>query len=478
MSKETLPGFASEYLREPGTTCASPAVRFFHRWLLENGLRVSELKSSHVAEFWLALAAQPICRSTRRGYRGVLRRYLEWLHRRGSISLDLRVLRANRKQPLAKPAQAFLSTLRATRKPATCSLYTTALRQFHAWVLDCNLSLDTLDNRLMKQWFTELCTRGQSPATRLNYILAVRVYLRVLHDNGLIPASGDELVRREDLPRLPRYLPRPIPPEPDKLLQRRLEASTCRYDIGLLLMRRTGLRIGELISLQYDCTRHVGHDRLCLKVPLGKLDSERLVPLDETTVGIITRLQHCGDPARRWLLETPRGRQTRPDHYYGPLANACKGLDIPDKMTSHRLRHAYATSLINAGMSLVGVMKLLGHRGYAMTLRYAEVTLETVAKEYFEALTELEKRYHRPLRSAPHNPEPLPDELISDVIRWLEKHPGAQPEHQRQTKLLSKRLRRIRLRLQDLRRRQTTHHSPPKDESREPEPTPLAPSPQ
>jgi len=44
-------------------------------------------------------------------------------------------------------------------------------------------------------------------------------------------------------------------------------------------------------------------------------------------------------------------------------------LPLPEPLTTHRLRHTFATSLMNGGMSLVGIMKLLDHRDYRMTLR-------------------------------------------------------------------------------------------------------------
>lgn len=56
---------------------------------------------------------------------------------------------------------------------------------------------------------------------------------------------------------------------------------------------------------------------------------------------------------------------------------------------------------MNAGMSLMGAMKLLGHRDYRMTLRYTEITLETVGDEYQAALTKMEKRYRIALEATP-----------------------------------------------------------------------------
>jgi hypothetical protein len=131
------------------------------------------------------------------------------------------------------------------------------------------------------------------------------------------------------------------------------------------------------------------------------------------------------------------------------LAEACKGLEIPDRMTTHRLRHTYATTLLNAGMSLMGVMKLLGHRDYRMTLRYTEITLETVGKEYRAALTQMETRY----RIALATPGPArldPDEALGDIIRWVQKRAGDDLDQRKRAAALVKRLRRIRDEVGDL----------------------------
>jgi integrase len=112
-------------------------------------------------------------------------------------------------------------------------------------------------------------------------------------------------------------------------------------------------------------------------------------------------------------------------------------------MVSHRLRHTFATSLLNAGMSLLGVMKLLGHRDYRMTLRYAAITQETVGKEYFEALSQIEAKYRIPARS---NNDFDPVKLLSDVIRWIQNH----ARNHRRARSLVRRLRRLQTDLQQV----------------------------
>ena len=67
---------------------------------------------------------------------------------------------------------------------------------------------------------------------------------------------------------------------------------------ALLLLRATGMRIGELIDLELDCVHEVPGPGAWLKVPLGKLDTERMVPIDEETLDIIDRIVARRSPGR------------------------------------------------------------------------------------------------------------------------------------------------------------------------------------
>ena len=106
-------------------------------------------------------------------------------------------------------------------------------------------------------------------------------------------------------------------------------------------MRNTGLRLGELCALEFNCIRSDEEGNHFLKVPLGKLNSERLVPLDEPTMALVRELQQGGQPLRTWLLETKRGKRARHCHFTGALEAAVDGLEIPNGM---RRRRAASTS--------------------------------------------------------------------------------------------------------------------------------------
>ena len=199
-----------------------------------------------------------------------------------------------------------------------------------------------------------------------------------------------------DLPRLPRPLPRYLPVDADRRLTAALTDSPYRLTAdALLLQRACGLRIGELLDLELDGVHEVPDQGSWLKVPLGKLDTERMVPLDEETVELLDRIAATrsagrplphprpGRPAQ--FLFTHHGKRLGQGAVRHELARAALEAGL-DHTTPHQLRHTYATALVNAGVSLQALMALLGHVSATMSLRYAKLFDTTVRTEYERAL--------------------------------------------------------------------------------------------
>ena len=165
---------------------------------------------------------------------------------------------------------------------------------------------------------------------------------------------------------------------------------------ALLLQRACGLRIGELLDLELDCVHEVPGSGAWLKVPLGKLDTERMVPLDEETLALIDTDHR--DPLARPTAAPPAIRPARPVPVHPPRAPAVperrargtrpRRRKPPGSATStpHQLRHTYATAMVNAGVSLQALMALLGHVSAEMSLRYGKLFDATVRTEYERAL--------------------------------------------------------------------------------------------
>lgn len=352
---------------------------------------------------------------------------------------------------LPETATQFLRTLEPTHKKNSLKGYRTALRSFHRWLDDNGIPLKKIERKHTSAWLIHLSGTGNVPKSINHKTIFIRIYLRWLFEQGIIENYPDDLIRVSDHVKEPKYLPRPLPPAADKELQERLATSESIYHQGLLLMRRTGLRIGELISLEKDCIRndHLGNQ--FLKVPLGKLNNERLVPIDDLTISLIDKLRGNDAQAasKSFLIETPTGKKTRYIKYVEALAQACQGLNTGGKMVTHRMRHSFATTLLNAGMSLVGVMKLLGHNDHRMTLRYSEITQETVNKEYFEALSRLEHRYIHVLNDyADDDFDPI--KALDDIMHLIQNHCADDNTMKTFAATLVKRIRRIQADIQKL----------------------------
>ena len=290
---------------------------------------------------------------------------------------------------LPKTALNFIEAIKPMLKASTLKNYLCHLRHFHAWLASKNLALCKIDRTQMEQWLKAICDGRLNVESRRTRIIRIRRYLIWLSDKEMIIADPDNLLRTSDLPKLPSRLPRPFSPEADRQIQERFAASSSIYCQALLLMRHTGIRIGELARLEYQCLENDHNGNAFLKVPLGKLDNERLVPLAPETRRLLEKIQQQTFKNAPYLLTPQHARSTLECYLKKALKKATEGLDIPGPVVSHRLRHTYATQLLNAGMSLVSIMKLLGHRSFRMTLIYAAITQETVVKDYHIALKKI-----------------------------------------------------------------------------------------
>jgi integrase len=257
-----------------------------------------------------------------------------------------------------------------------------------------------------------------SVSERRHRISAVGRFLTDISDWGWPDAPARRLIFPRDLPKEPRPLPRYIPLDADRRLQLALEASPNRLLAdGLLLVRATGIRIGELLTLELDCVHEVPGLGAWLKVPLGKFDTERMVPLDEETLAVTDRLVAARGPQR--ALRHPRngrmvdflmvhyGRRVSVDRMRAELRRAAAEAGL-DGATPHQLRHTFATALVNAGISLQHLMVLLGHQSAEMSLRYGRLFDATVREGYERALALAKARL------GPLLPETTPVELDTD----------------------------------------------------------------
>jgi integrase len=236
------------------------------------------------------------------------------------------------------------------------------------------------------------CLRSQSPplgtAYYINLLLALRAVFTELAWTQQLPPLA-HLIRREDVPHFPQRLPRPLTAEQDQLLQQEF---VNRNDLGgnaFLLIRHTGMRIGESVDLSYDCLRSTGPEQWAIHVPLGKLKTERMVPVDSWVVTLIQRLRFFRSldplPPDGRLLARPSSKEALVRQLRDYLHQVCHSLGLSTRIVPHQFRHTYATEMLRAGVSFPALMKLLGHTSPEMTMLYVEVALVDLQREFQQA---------------------------------------------------------------------------------------------
>jgi integrase len=324
--------------------------------------------------------------------------------------------------PLRPSFVAYLERLTGTHARGTVTGTATRLAHFgrHLAAVDPGLgSLAGLDRRRhIEPYLTAVAeairpTDGApiSASERRARIIAVNCLLTDIAEWGWPEAPAGRLIFARDIPRLPRPLPRYLPPDADRRLREALERSPNRLAAdALLLQRAAGRRIGELCDLELDCVHELPGQGAWLKVPLGKLDTERMVPLDEEALAIVDRLVEVRCPGRPLqhprhgrpveFLLTHHGRRLSVYALRGELRRAAAEQGL-GQVTPHQLRHTYATALVNAGVSLQALMALLGHQSAAMSLRYGRLFDQTVRADYERALTLAKERLGPVLPEAP-----------------------------------------------------------------------------
>jgi integrase len=236
-------------------------------------------------------------------------------------------------------------------------------------------------------WMSSL--RAQQPplvtASYINRLLSLRCILTEVAWMNQLPEIA-HFIRSEDIPRSPQRLPRPLPPEQDQQLQQEFARRNDWGSNALLLIRHTGMRIGECADLSFDCLRATGPNQWAVHVPLGKLKTERMVPVDSFVGDLIQRLRFFRSldplPQDSFLLARPHRKEALVRQIRDYLHQVCYAIGLSTRIVPHQLRHTYATEMLRAGVGFPALMKLLGHTDPEMTMLYVDVALTDLQREF------------------------------------------------------------------------------------------------
>ena len=280
--------------------------------------------------------------------------------------------------PLAPALDLFLAHLRVERGLAANSV--------DAYARDVRRYLEGLEAHGLRDWGTvargdvqahlaSLLEARISPRSQARALSAIRALHRLLLAERIAPTDPtDEVDAPRGARRLPELLSRD---EVDRLLAAPVARSAAgvRDKAMLELLYATGLRVSELVSLelnQVDLESRVVLAR-------GKGSKERLVPLGAPAAEAVRRW--LAGPRERMLrgrrsrdlFVTPRGRRMSRQGFWKLIGRYARAAGIRRRISPHKLRHSFATHLLEGGADLRAVQSMLGHADVATTEIYTHV---------------------------------------------------------------------------------------------------------
>ena len=288
-----------------------------------------------------------------------------------------------------------LQAMQATLRPVTIRYYRVQANRFLRFLRtnhpDIHSPGQLRRNPHVLGWLRSMAEEDP-PLTNRSRLAALICVRRLFHEiSDARYVIEESLILPQDFPPRDLYLPKPISPEIDKLLDRELRKTDDLLSNALLLLRATGMRVGEFLRLNRDSIRHVGGDDWSIHVPLGKLHNERWVPIDPDAHRTFNRILLLSAPPRpdpsgapMPLLVLPNGRRVYYQKIRQTLAEATKRISCPS-IRVHQLRHTFATAMLRAGISLPVLKELLGHKDIRMTMLYVQVTQNDLQREYHQA---------------------------------------------------------------------------------------------
>jgi integrase/recombinase XerD len=271
-------------------------------------------------------------------------------------------------------------------RPSTLRGYFTTLTVFLSFLKERGrTSLDAISREDLSSFVEYQQYRGRQPTTVSTRLRLLYAFLGYLVDREVVPP---EVLKRKLRVKVPEALPRALDPEAVRELLAVI--NRCRDRALILVLLRTGMRIGELLATRMSEVRL--QDRQIIIMEAQKTRVGRVAYLSADACEALRAWVQQRDPAKERLFYG-QGRlslgytavRMRFAKYLDEAGLAHKGYSL------HCLRHTCATELLNAGMRLECLQQLLGHRSIEMTRRYARLTDNTRREEYFRAMAIIEK---------------------------------------------------------------------------------------
>lgn len=305
---------------------------------------------------------------------------------------------------LPAPMEQWLAHLRGHRRYAdhTLSAYRQDLRHFI--VCHPDLALERCTESHVRQAIARLHAQGLKPRSLARALAAWRGFFQWWAPQVGMQSNPVAGVRA---PKIPRSLPKALSVEQTQVLLDRPNlpapqtAVDCRDQAMFEVLYSSGLRLAELVSLDWRYTRTEGHESSSWIQPdaqeaivKGKGGKTRSVPLGGKAMAAITLwlqkrdqlLAGSSDPdAAAALFLGARGKRISPRVVQLQLNKLASLVGLPVHVHPHSLRHSFASHMLQSAQDLRAVQELLGHANISTTQIYTRLDFQHLAQAYDQA---------------------------------------------------------------------------------------------
>ena len=251
------------------------------------------------------------------------------------------------------------------------------------------------------QYIKDRLEAGYSAGTVNNHLSSLRSFLSFLQEDGLeIHSSLENIQRLKQAERLPRYLSF----EQVRRLREAIEEAVTspenkveNYDALLIravfyLLWQGGLRVGEVEELRFsDFYISIENRAKRLFIRDSKWRKGRAVYLTDVSLEALRAyLTARGVDNAGGYVFVRNGLPLKKNFLCSRLKRFGKQVDVD--VSPHRLRHTFATQLLNVGCAVTSIQKLLGHTNLNTTMTYARAFDQTVMLDYFRAVGMIESQ--------------------------------------------------------------------------------------
>lgn len=303
--------------------------------------------------------------------------------------------------PLVPEVADFLEHLQKERdvSPHTRAAYERDLRGLTAFLgrhAGGDFTWATVTRQDLRAYLGHLTRRGLAKRSIARALSAARSFFRYLHREELVPANPARAVSSpKPERRLPAYLDGKQTETLFALAEARATDPSARFadvrDLAIVeLLYSAGLRVSELQGVNTTDL-----DLLAGQVKVrGKGRKERIVPVGTKAVRALRQydlkreevVRRAGRGAERAaVFVTDRGRRVSVAAVQRAVVKLLRAVDDEQPLSTHSLRHTFATHLVDAGADLRAVQELLGHASVVTTQIYTHTSVERLKQAYRRA---------------------------------------------------------------------------------------------